>query len=448
MSSVAAGVAPQGDGPGVLRRWLGVEPGERPILAWSFVYFFCLLCAYYLIRPMRDEMVVRFGADRMQWIYTAVFLIMLAVAPAYGWLVARWPRRRFLPALYLLFVACLLGFWLLFRHNAVLAASAGVGPEAFGRGSAAALAIWITVFNLFVVSVFWSFMSDIYEPLQARRLFATIATGGTLGAIVGPSLARALAPLFGVENLLLLSAAILAFCLVCIARLAPAARARELRVGGRADEPIGGTVLAGARLIFQHPLLRRLAVMMVLGVVIGTILYNRQIHLQSANPDEVGRYVFFAGLDFWINVLAVAIQLGLTRFLLPRYGAGWLMAFPALVVIACFAMIYAHPVVLMVAIAQVVTRGLNFGMLGPARETLYTLVDREARYKAKNFIETAVWRGGDVATQWAIVALAALGLVTRSFVLVGLLVAVGWFLIALSIRRWERLHGPKAAADR
>ncbi|MBX3725791.1 MAG: MFS transporter [Xanthomonadales bacterium] len=419
--------------------WVGARPGEWTALAWSFAYFFCLLCAYYLIRPMRDEMVVRFGADRMQWIYTVVFVIMLAITPVYGWLVSRWPRRRFLPFVYLFFIACLAGFWLLFRYNGALAGLAGADAAAFGRGSAAVLAIWITVFNLFVVSVFWSFMSDIYAPEQSRRLFATIATGGTLGAIVGPLLARTLAPLLGVERLLLLSGLLLSLCLVCIARLIPWARARERALQGLdRDTPIGGSLLAGATLVFQQPILRRMAALMLLGVVVGTILYNRQLHLQSANPDSLGRFVFFANLDLWINLLAITVQLGATRFLLPRFGAGWLLMAPGLALIVCFAVIYGNPVVMTVAIAQLVSRGLLFGMLSPARETLYTRVDREARYKAKNFIDTAVWRGGDLATQWGIVVLAAVGLATPGFALVGIGAAICWVAVAWAIRRWER----------
>lgn len=417
---------------------LGAERSELPALAWSFTYFFCLLCAYYLIRPMRDEMVVRFGADRMQWIYTAVFLLMLAVTPAYGWLVSRWPRRQFLPIVYLFFIACLGAFWLLFRYNGALAALVGADAGEFGRGSAAALAIWITVFNLFVVSVFWSFMSDIYEPAQSRRLFATIATGGTLGAIVGPIIARRLATTVQVDTLLLISALFLSLCLVCIGSLVPWARARELaRTGRTREEPIGGSVIAGARLIFQQPILRRLALLMLLGVAVGTTLYTRQIHLQSEVAESSTRLAFFANMDLWINLVALAFQLGVTRFLLTRLGAGWLLMVPAVVVIFGFGLIYGHPTAMMVAIVQVATRGLSFGMLSPARETLYTRVDREARYKAKNFIDTAVWRGGDLTTQWAFVALAGLGLATPSYALIGIGFAAVWFLIALSIRRWE-----------
>lgn len=420
-------------------RLLGIERNELTALVWSFVYFFCLLCAYFVIRPVRDEMMVRFGAERMQWVYTSVFFIMLALTPLYGWLVARWPRRTFMPAIYLFFIACLGAFWLLFHYNAAISAALGLDPAAFGRGSAAALAIWITVFNLFVVSVFWSFMSDIYDPEQSRRLYATIATGGTLGALAGPSITRFLADNVPIDTLLGISALFLSLCLVCIAQLVPWARARErLRAGTPRADTIGGSVLGGARLVFQQPILRRLALLMACGVAVGAILYNQQIRLQSEIVDSAERVRFFAGLDLWINLIAIVFQLGVTRFLLTRFGAGWLLVAPSLAVIGVFALIYGNPTVLMVAIAQVTTRGLLYGLLNPARETLFTRVDREARYKAKNFIDTVVWRGGDMTMQWLIIGLMAIGLTVASIPLVGIVIAVAWFLIALGVRGWER----------
>jgi AAA family ATP:ADP antiporter len=431
---------------GSVLRMLGVERSELKALAWSFIYFFCLLCAYFVIRPVRDEMMVRFGAERMQWVYTSVFFIMLALTPAYGWLVARWPRRTFLPAIYVFFIGCLGVFWLLFHFNTALSAALGVDAGAFGRGSAAVLAIWITVFNLFVVSVFWSFMSDIYEPEQSRRLYATIATGGTLGALTGPSITRFLASNVPVDTLLGISAVFLVLCLVCIGNLVPWARAREVqRSRSTREEPIGGSVLAGARLVFEQPILRRLALLMACGVAVGAILYNQQIRLQSEIVESADRLRFFAGLDLWINLIAIVFQLGVTRFLLTRFGAGWLLVAPSLVVIGAMALIYGNPTVFMVAIAQVTTRGLLYGLLNPARETLFTRVDREARYKAKNFIDTAVWRGGDMTMQWLIIGLMAIGMTVASVPLVGIGIALAWFFSALGVRRWERQQEAGAA---
>ena len=418
---------------------LGVAAGEWRALLWSFVYFFSLLCAYYVIRPVRDEMIVRFGADRMQWVYTTVFVVMLLLTPVYGWLVSRWPRRRFLPIVYLFFIACLVGFWLLFGHNDAIAVFLGVDPTVLGSILVMTLAVWITVFNLFVVSVFWSFMSDIYEPDQARRLYATIATGGTLGALVGPGITRHLADLVPIGTLLLISASLLLVCIGCIRQLVPWARSRELARSGLArEEPIGGTVLAGARLVFQQPILRTLALLMICGVAIGGILYNQQIRLQSQIADPAERVAFFASMDLWMNLLAVVFQLGITRFLLTRFAVGWLLVVPSLVVIGALALIYGNPTVLMVAMAQVATRAMTYGLLNPARETLFTRIDREARYKAKNFIDTVVWRGGDLVTQWGIVGLLAIGFTVASIPLIGIVVAVFWGLAALRILRWER----------
>lgn len=422
---------------------LGVAEGEWRALAWSFTYFFCLLCAYYVIRPVRDEMIVRFGADRMQWVYTTVFVVMLLMTPLYGWLVSRWPRRQFLPVVYAFFIACLLLFWLLFEHNDAVAALLGVEPAGLGGAMVMTLAVWITVFNLFVVSVFWSFMSDIYEPAQARRLYATIATGGTLGALVGPGITRHLADMVPIGTLLLISAALLVMCIVCIAQLVPWARSRESACSSATqEEPIGGTVLAGARLVWEQPILRMLALLMICGVAIGGILYNQQIRLQAQITDPAQRVAFFASMDLWMNLLAVVFQLGITRFLLTRFAVGWLLVVPSLVVIGGLALIYGNPTVLMVAMVQVGTRAMTYGLLNPARETLFTRIDREARYKAKNFIDTVVWRGGDLITQWGIVGLLALGYTVATIPLFGIAVAVLWALAALRIVRWERRLPP------
>ncbi len=427
---------------------LGVASGEWRALAWSFVYFFSLLCAYYVIRPVRDEMIVRFGADRMQWVYTTVFVVMLLLTPVYGWLVSRWPRRQFLPIVYLFFIVCLGGFWLLFHYNDALAAFIGIQPGTLGSIGVMSLAVWITVFNVFVVSVFWSFMSDIYEPEQSRRLYATIATGGTLGALAGPAITRHLADLVPIGTLLMISAGLLALCIVCITQLVPWARSREQARSGVAKEvPIGGTVLAGARLVFEQPILRALALLMICGVAIGGILYNQQIRLQAQIADPAQRVAFFASMDLWMNLLAIVFQLGITRFLLTRFAVGWLLVLPSLVVIGALALIYGNPTVLMVAMAQVATRSMVFGLLNPARETLFTRVDREARYKAKNFIDTVVWRGGDLMTQWGIVALLALGFTVASIPLFGIVIAIAWGLVALRIVHWERQLPTVAVRD-
>src|SRR5262245_1985329 len=219
--------------------WLGrivqVRRDEVAALLWSFAYFFCLLAAYYVIRPVRDEMAVQFGADRLQWLFSAVFATMVALIPVFGWLAARLPVNRLLPAVYGFFALNLLAFYAALEWGVPLAALA---PAFF---------IWVSVFNLFVVSVFWSFMADVFATDAARRLFGFISAGGSLGAIVGPALTAWLAPAIGIPNLLLVSALLLAAsvaCIVALLRLAPGGGERFLRraagAGGRRAAPREG----------------------------------------------------------------------------------------------------------------------------------------------------------------------------------------------------------------
>ncbi len=207
-----------------LGRIVPVRADEVRALLWSFGYFFCLLAAYYVVRPVRDEMAVQFGADRLQWLFTAVFATMIALVPVFGWLAARLPVNRLLPVVYGFFALNLLGF-----HAAL---ASGVGLHAL----APAFFVWVSVFNLFVVSVFWSFMADVFTTDAARRLFGFISAGGSLGAIVGPGLTAWLAPAIGIPNLLLVSAALLCAAIGCIAMLLRlrSGEARFLRVEGRA----------------------------------------------------------------------------------------------------------------------------------------------------------------------------------------------------------------------
>ena len=386
---------------------------DYPPLIWSFLYFFFLLTGYYVLRPVRDAMgasddvlavfppaMVEWAAARgwvlgdltLQLLFTGTFIMMLLLQPAYGALVSRYPRRVFLPVLYVLFIACLLGFYVLF------------GREVPGRG--AVFFIWVAVFNLFAVSVFWSFMADIYTDPEARRLYGFIAAGGTLGGLLGPELTSRLVNQLGVGNMLLVSAGFLGLCLVCILRLGPWARARERERGNLLDEEaMGGRVLEGLRRIAADPLLRSLAFLMFFGVGVGTLLYNEQNtivrEMTAGNPAAAEQATaFFSTIDKWINWVVLVIQVFLTRFLLTRFGVAPLLLVPALAILAGFCVLFASPLPMLVAVVQVLTRASEFSLSKPARETIYTRVDREARYKAKAAIDTVVYRGGDLAFAW------------------------------------------------
>ena len=390
---------------GELRELAGLPP-----LWWSALYFFCLLTGYYVLRPVRDAMgatsevaavfpagVVAWFADRgialgeftLQVLFTLTFIVMLLLQPAYGALVSRYARRVFLPLVYLFFIACLVGFYFVFDSNLS------------GRG--ALFFVWVAVFNLFAVTVFWSFMSDVFDNVQAKRVYGYIGAAGTIGAVTGPSITRLLAERIGTAQLLLISAALLGLCLLCIVKLRHWARLRERERGERGgqDRAMGGGILAGIRLAFREPVMRAFAILMFFGVGVGTLLYNEQAAIaQRFYPDSDARTAFYAGIDLAINIVSLTIQLLLTRSLLNRLGVARVLLLPPLAILFGFALLTASPVPAMVALVQIVTRAGEFSIGKPARETIYTRVSPELRYKSKAMIDTVVYRGGDLSFVW------------------------------------------------
>ncbi len=391
---------------------------DFPPLLWSFLYFFTLLTGYYVLRPVRDALGatgdveavfpaalvdwaagygVQLGELTLQILFTGTFIAMLLMQPLYGALVSRFPRRVFLPVVYLAFIACLGGFYLVFDSGLP------------GRG--AVFFIWVAVFNLFAVTVFWSFMSDIYDDADAKRLYGYIAAGGTIGGFLGPLITRSLVQQIGVPNLLLVSAGILALSVVCILRLGRWAKLREQALGrvGR-DEAMGGSVLAGLRLLRDEPLLRAMAVLMFFGVGVGTLLYNEQASIaRTYFPGDAERTAYYANIDLAINITTILVQVFLTRLLMVRFGVAPLLLIPGFAILLGFAALTASPLPMLVAVVQILTRAGEFSLSKPARETIYTRVEREVRYKGKAVIDTAVYRGGDLFFVWTHKLLAGFG---------------------------------------
>ena len=427
---------------------------ESPPLLWSFAYFFCLLSGYYVLRPVREAMsasrdveaifppaLITFFADRgvalgeftLQFIFTAVFVIMLLLQPVYGWLVSRFPRRVFLPAIYVFFIATLLLFYAMF--------DSGVA----GRGLA--FILWITVFNLFAVAVFWSFMADIYSNAEARRYYGYIGAAGTMGAFLGPVLTRVLVERVGIANMMLVSAALLTVCVVCIARLRQYAVAREAERGlASGEKPMGGRILAGLKLVAKEPLLRWLALVVVLGVGIGTLLYNEQNRIaRTAFATAEERAAFFSTLDLAVNSLTLVVQLLVTRALMSRFGIAPALLIPGVAIILGFSILAASPLPMLVAVVQVFTRASEFSLAKPARETIYTRVGREWRYKAGAAIDTVIYRGADLTFVWLHKFLSAFG--SSAVFGFGVLVAGMMTFSALQLLRQEKkLPGTREAA--
>jgi AAA family ATP:ADP antiporter len=403
-----------------------VQAGEWTAAAWSFLAFFCVLAAYYMLRPVREQLSAAVGSTQLPWFFAASFVAMLVLTPLFAWLVSRYPRRIVVPLVYLFFIGCLVSFLPFFANADVLS------PRTLG----VVFFVWLSVFNLFVVSVFWTFMADIWNPEQARRLFPLIAIGGVAGAIAGPLLTRNLVQVIGVSPLLLVSAGLLALAMGCVLVLG-----RWVQVhGAKGDaamqgKALGGGMFDGLKQIFANPFMRGMALLMVLGDAIGTVAYVLLADYSGATFDNaIDRTRFAANIDLATNTLTVLAQLTLTRWMLVRYGAapviaGWAIAGVAVcVAMALSADPHATAVTIpllgafpWVALVMIVTRGLAYGMVLPARESLYTRVPRELRYKGKNAVDTAVWRAGDVASALAINGLRALGVTVGGFGVVGAL---------------------------
>lgn len=404
-------------------RLLKIEPDERARVAWSFVYFFSLLCGYYMLRPLREEMAIRAGVDQLQWLFTATFVATLICVPFFGLLVSRVRRAVFLPAVYGLVVLSLGGFFVGFSTL----------PESVWL--ARAFYVWVSVFNLFIVSVFWSFMVDLYAPAQATRLFGIIAAGGTAGAIAGPAVTASLAMVVDTSSLLALAAMFFLTAMWCIRRLLALAPDR-VRHASAGEKVLGGSMLAGFRMVLASRYLQGICLLILLYSSVATFLYFTQAHIVSASiEDSDQRTRLFALIDLAVNVLTVAGQLFATSRIADRFGVGTTLALvPALLVIG-FLALGAAPVLSVLVVVQVLRRAGNYAVMKPAREMLFTVLAPEQKYKAKNLVDTVVYRGGDAISGWLYSAMRGFGLDVGTIAFAGIPLCVIWMITGLRLGR-------------
>ena len=410
-------------------RFAKAEPQEVRPLAWSFAYFFCLLCGYYILRPVRDEMAIQGGVHNLPWMMTGTFATLLAVTPLFGWLSARYSRYRLLLAVYLFFIANLIGLYALMTSGHYL--------EWIARG----FFVWLSVFNLFVVSVFWSFMADLFTAAQGARLFGIIAAGGSTGALFGPLITTGLTYVFPVPVLMLASAAFLVACLGCIYQLERWSRSRSAFHRENSGAPLGGGFLAGVRLLWSSPYLLGICGYLMLLTMTATFLYFEQVRLvaqQFEMPEARTR--FFSLMDFATNMLTWLTQLLVTNRVVARFGlAGALLFLPAVSLVG-FLGIALWPGLALYVGFSVLRRVGEYALSKPAREVLFTVVSREEKYKAKNFIDTAISRAGDASTGWLISGLKALSVTTGqiAWALVPLMIVWAWLGRWLAARHRQR----------
>lgn len=390
------------------------ETGQAYAPATCALAFFFVMVSYYIIRPVRDQLGGAVGSQSLPLFYGAVLLVMLLLTPLFGVLVARFPRKKLLSWSYCFFAFCL------FVFVPAFVAQDRIGARQLG----VVFYVWVSVFNLFVVSLFWSFMADIFDSAGARKVFPLIALGGMVGAIVGPGITKLLVTTIGVAPLLVVSAVALLVALGLLLFLSG-----EGGLGSNADEPIGGSIWAGIRELWSRPFLRYMAILMLLGDGIGTLAYALMADYTKAHiADKVARTAFYNDIDLYTNLIGAALQLTLTRWLMMRLGAGWALVVPALVnlvLLLGLALVGAGHVELfgyavpMLAVTMIGSRAFAYGMTKPAQDALYTRVPRETRYKGKNFVETAVWRFGDVLVTSGVSLLGMLGVTLSGMASIG-----------------------------
>ncbi|MGF6487673.1 NTP/NDP exchange transporter [Pseudomonas frederiksbergensis] len=409
-------------------KWVKVLPSERTALLLGFAFHFCVLASYYLVRPLRDALGLEGGADKLQWLFTATFVVMLVMVPLFGALVSRLPATRFVPLIYRLIALSMLVFGVLIAQRI---AAVTVGRVFF---------VWISIYNLFIVSIFWSVLVDRFSSEQGRRLFGFIAAGGTLGTFIGPLLAATMATNLG-PVALTVAAAVLLECAVRCYRALLSRTASQSGSRWLDERRMGGSMLAGVTLILRSRYLMGLVLFMLLHTSAATLLYFEQGRIVAGSyADVASRTQFFAIVDLIVSALTLLFQLLLTAPLIRLIGIGGaLVALPLATIVAFSAMALA-PVPATVALAQGLRRAVEFAIVRPAREVLWTVVSREEKYKAKNVIETLVYRGGDAASGWLSAGLTALG---AGFGLVAVVIVPfaglwGWLCLWLARRQEQR----------
>jgi ATP:ADP antiporter, AAA family len=381
----------------LLQRIVAVRPEEMRAVLWCWLYVFAVLCSYYIMRPIRDQMGVAGGVKNLPWLFTGTLIGMVLVNLPFAYLVKTLPRSRFIPLTYRFFALNIL----LFAAALYLAdteETVWIGRIFF---------IWVSVYNLFVVSVFWQLNVDLFSPEQGRRLFGFIAIGATIGAICGGWITKTLAPLVPPMMLLVAAAVLLELAVFAarrLARLSPVlhhlpVRSRE---GASEDRALGGTIVSGITRALRSPYLLNVSAFILLFAVTSTFLYFQQAEIVKANfTDRGAQTAFFANIDIAVNVLTLVVQLFFTGRIVGLLGVAVALAFlPALTIVG-FGALLLMPSLAAFAVFQVLRRAGDYAIARPTREVLFTVVPREDRYKAKGFIDTFVYRLGDQVGIWS-----------------------------------------------
>ena len=417
--------------PNLLGRILGPEKHEYVAVAWSFAYFFCVLSSYYILRPVRESMAVGSGPNTIPYLFMGTFVTMMIATPIFGWVASRFPRRKFLPWVYLFFISNILIFWAVF--------SISIDNDSSHVWLGRVFFVWLSVFNLYVVSVFWSFMADIYTREQGRRLFGIITAGGSIGAIAGGIATSVLVVQIGREYLFPIAAELLlvaVFCIIRLNRWVEQNHVDDVTETAASQKPLGGNPFSGITHVFSSKYFGGIATSSIIASLLGTALYMFMAQMVAdsiPNADEQTR--FFSNINIATNVLALVCQSLVVRHLVHRFNIGVSMSLLPIASVAGFIFVAIEPTLAMVAIITVIRRGLGFGFSKPTTDMLYSVVTPEEKYKSKNFIDTAVYRFGDLVGTWSVKGLIVVGLSTPVISIAMLPFAAVWGGIALWLGR-------------
>ena len=404
-----------------------VKPHELKATVVAFLFIFVLMAAYFILRPVRDAMSSDFSDVELSLLWTGTFVFSVPAVFLYGAIIPHVRFDRLVPVVYAFFAATFLGFY---AGNAALPGAVWLDKLFY---------VWLSVFSLFHVSVFWSFMSGLFDREQAKRLFAIIATGASAGVVAGPAVATFFADDIGTMNLMLIAAVMLLVPIPLIGVL-ERLKVGELGNAGLAADlgrqvQLGRNPFSGFSLLFRDRYLAGIALFILLYVSINTIFYF-EIRDFLREFERATRTQWWGGIDLVVNSLAIVTALFGTGRLATRFGMPTTLALLPVLMVGGFVLVAAAPVLMVVVGLQIVRRAGNYAITRPGREMLFTLVDQESRYKAKPVIDICVYRGGDMATAWAytgVVALLGLGL--PGIAIIGALVAAAWAATGLYMGR-------------
>ena len=416
----------------VLKSIAGIEPHEVKAVVTAFAYFFFLMASYFILRPLRDTMGTVYGVAHLQELFTGTFVLSFIVAPIFAGLASRIRLASFLPWVYGFIAITMLVFYFLFQE---------VEND---RWVAAAFYVWLSTFNLLTISVFWSLMADTFSSAQARRLFGVIAAGGTAGTISAPAFIALFVNSVGTNSLLLISAA--GFTITAFLVRILEAEKRKLAASGleaaptSLDRNLGGNPFDGFALLFRSRYLLMIALFLLLMTWISTVIYFQLGDLISKEfASRAARTQAYATIDLATNSIAVLIQLFGTGRFIKRFGVTTGLLVNPVIMVLAFLAVVVSPVLLVLGAIQVTRRFSEYAIAKPSRDMLFTVVDQQAKYKAKNVIDTVVYRFGDLTSSWVSAAVLPFGV--AGLAVFGIAIALVWFPVAWLLgRKYEAVR--------